>query len=192
MTRWLRRMREGDKSAEGPVFELVYKELRRIAGQIMAGERPGHILQPTALVHEAYIRIFDSKNVDLSDRNHFFAIASVVMRRVLIDHAKAVKSQKRGGQAQRVSLTDIQLFSETRPEEFIALDAALEKLAKIMPQYSQVVELHFFGGLTFDQIAEVMDISSRTARRHWEAARRWLDGELNGWTDDSGPMGEGE
>jgi len=114
------------------------------------------------------------------------------MRRVLIDHAKAVKSQKRGGQAQRVSLTDIQLFSETRPEEFIALDAALEKLAKIMPQYSQVVELHFFGGLTFDQIAEVMDVSSRTARRHWEAARRWLDGELNGWTDDSGPMGEGE
>jgi RNA polymerase sigma-70 factor, ECF subfamily len=192
ITRHLRLMRTGDNSARNRLFEIVYNELRRMAGRYMAGERSGHILQPTALVSEAYLRLVDQNVADLNDRIHFFAIAANIMRQVLVDYARAIRAQKRGGGVRHVTLVDVYAFSEQHPEELLALDAALEKMKEIMPRQSRVVELRFFAGLTFQQVGQLLGITDRTAKRDWEMARRWLDGEINGWIARAGAMGEGK
>jgi RNA polymerase sigma factor (TIGR02999 family) len=158
---------------------LVHDELRRIARRHMAGERHGHVLQATALVNEAYLRLVDVRRVQWQDRAHFFAMAARVMRRVLVDFARAQKNQKRGGALQRVTFDfDLPASSET-PEDVIAVDEALQSLAAQDERKSQVVELRFFGGLSVEETAEVLKISQETVMRDWKFARSWLQRELS-------------
>lgn len=190
ITQCLRLLRTGDESARDRLFEIVYDELHRMARRYMTAERSDHILQPTALVSEAYLRLVDQKAADASDRIHFFAIAANIMRQILVDYARAIHAQKRGGGVRHVTITDVQNFSEQHPDELLALDAALDKLKDIMPRQSRVVELRFFAGLTFQQVGNLLGIADRTAKRDWDMARRWLDGEINGWIARTGAVGE--
>jgi RNA polymerase sigma factor (TIGR02999 family) len=158
---------------------LVHDELRRIARRHMAGERPDHVLQATALVNEAYLRLVDVRRVQWQDRAHFFAMAARVMRRVLVDFARAQKNQKRGGGLHRVTFDDnLQVSTET-PEDVIAIDEALGSLAAQHERKSQVVELRFFGGLSVEETAEVLKISQETVMRDWKFAKSWLLRELS-------------
>lgn len=181
VTRWLARLRDGDRAALDRLVPLLYDELRRLARERLRGERPGHTLETTALVHEAYFRLLEQRRIDAGDRLDFFAVASNTMRRVLIDHARARKRHKRGGGADAVPLDDVEgLLSERAAEEALAVDAALDRLAADSPRAARVVELRIFGGLTLEEIATVLDVSSKTAQRDWEAARAWLRKEIRG------------
>jgi RNA polymerase sigma factor (TIGR02999 family) len=157
----------------------VYAELRRIAGRCMRGERPGHSLQATALVNEAYLRLMDVRRVQWQDRTHFLAMAARVMRRVLVDHARARGYQKRGAGAQKVTLVDTVVGSDERPRDLVALDDALEALARMDERKSRVVELRFFAGLSVAETAEVLGISVETVMRDWKFAKAWLARELS-------------
>jgi RNA polymerase sigma factor (TIGR02999 family) len=167
----------GDRTALEQLTPLVYKELRRLAQWQMGHERRDHTLQATALVNEAYLRLVDIKKVQWQDRAHFLAVAARQMRRVLIDAARKHRNQKRGGGAQKVSLAEGLLVPD-RADEFMALDDALESLAKIDARRSQVVEMKFFGGLTVEEIGEVLNVSSDTVKRDWKLAKAWLGREL--------------
>ena len=165
----------GDKAALDKLIPIVYQELRRLARYYMRGERPGHTLQTTALVNEAYMRLAnDYKRIRWQDRAHFFAVSGQVMRRILIDHARSHLYQKRGGGAIKVSLDQAAGLSEERAAELIAVDAALTELAGQDARKSQIVELRFFVGLSIEETAEVLGISTPTVQREWRKAKAWL------------------
>ena len=181
----LRAWAGGERSALDRLAPRVYDELRRIAGHFMQGERPGRTVQTTALVHEAYLKLIDVTNVDWQHRAHFFAIAAQVMRHILLDQARRRVAAKRGGDAPRVVLDQVNLdqIPDTcsgRARELIALDDALNALATVDPRKAQVIELRFFGGLSVEEAAEVLKVSPDTVMRDWRLARAWLLAELRG------------
>ena len=169
----------GRQDALEQLFPLVYQELRRMAHRYMRRERPGHSLQTTAVVHEAYLRLIDQKHVQWQNRAHFFAIAAQMMRRILITHAQSHGYAKRGGGTLKVSLDEAAILSPERAGELIALDEALTSLTAIDPRRSQVVELRFFGGLSNEEIAEVLKVSPNTVTRDWNVAKAWLYREMS-------------
>jgi RNA polymerase sigma factor (TIGR02999 family) len=177
VTLLLQRMRVGDSDAASDLMPLIYKELHVIAEKHMRRERPNHTLQSTVLVHEAFLQLAGTSKVDWQSRAHFFALASRAMRRVLVDHARAVNADKRPGAHQRVEL-DSALEVPEKVVDLLALNEALERLATWDQRQSQIVEMRFFAGLNFEEIAEVMGISERTAKRDWTMARAWLHTEL--------------
>jgi RNA polymerase sigma-70 factor, ECF subfamily len=169
----------GDSDAPARLMPLVYDELRRLARQRLAGEGAAITLQPTALVNEAYLRLVDQTRVSWQNRAHFYGVAASMMRRVLIDHARAHATAKRGGAAIRLSLDDVQAPLEQRAGDLVALDEALERLAAIDERKSKIVEMRFFGGLTEEEIGAVLAVSRRTVLREWKNARLWLYRELS-------------
>jgi len=175
---------QGDQAALDKLIPLVYQELRMLAQRHMRRENPGHTLQTTALVHEAYVRLIDQKNVRWQNRAHFFAVAARLMRRILLDRARGRICSKRGGGARQMSLDEAADFSLDRAAEMIALDDALESLAAIDPRKSQVVEMRFFGGLSVDETAETLQVSPETVLRDWRLAKVWLLREMSGETSD--------
>lgn len=179
VTNLLHEMKRGSKEAEGKLIPLVYKELRRIAAGYLRKEIRGHSLQPTALVHEAYLRLTDIREVDWQSRSHFFAISATIMRRILVDHARASHTHKRGEGWDAVSLNDAILPSPGRAPEIMALDEALDRLAKLDERQAKIVELRFFAGMSEEQAGLVLGISSRTVKRDWRIAKAWLFKELN-------------
>jgi RNA polymerase sigma factor (TIGR02999 family) len=179
VTRLLLAWGDGDEQALQRLTPLVYQELRRLALGYMARERPDHTLQPTALVHEAYLRLVDLQSVGWRDRTHFFAVAARMMRRILVDFARARTVQKRDG-GERVPVEEVLVSADQPPVELVALDHALHRLASIDSRKSQVVELRYFGGLSVEETAEVLKISQETVMREWRAAKTWLYLQLNG------------
>ena len=170
---------KGDKEALDKLVPLVYDELRRQAARYLRHERVGHTLQTTALIHEAYLRLVDQKNAQWQNRAHFFGIAAKLMRRILVDHARTKKRAKRGGSDIRVSLSDANLKVQAQDLDIVALDEALERLAAIDEQQSRIVELKFFSGLTVEETAEVLGISTATVKRDWSMAKAWLHREIS-------------
>lgn len=171
---------KGNKEALDQLLPIVYDELRRQAARYLRQELPGHTLQTTALIHEAYIRLIDQRNVQWQNRAQFFGIAAQLMRRILVDHARTKKRVKRGGSNLRVSLNEALAVTKGSEVDLIALDQALDKLAEIDPQQSRVVELRFFSGLSVAETAEVLDISPATVKRDWSVAKAWLYREISG------------
>jgi RNA polymerase sigma factor (TIGR02999 family) len=165
---------KGDKSALDKLLPLVHAELRRIARRQMSQERDGHTLQATALVNEAYLRVAGQQGYEWQNRAHFFAVCAQVMRHVLIDHARARARDKRGGGAVHVSLDEAAAVAGQPAEHFLALDDALHFLESVDPQKGKIVELRYFGGLSVDETAEVLNISPRTVRREWQRSKAWL------------------
>ena len=180
ITQLLAEWSEGNQSALDKLYPLVYNELRRLAHGYLRRERKGHTLQTTALINEAYLRLVDQKNVHWANRLHFFGISAQIMRRILIDHARLHAYAKRGGGAQKVSLDEIAIVAVERASNLLLLDDALNRLAKIDPRRSHVVELRYFGGLNNEEIAGVLKISENTVTRDWNMARAWLYQELSG------------
>lgn len=178
VTQLLANWSQGDAAALTELTPLVYDDLRRLAHRQMAGQRPDHTLQTTALVHEAYLRLADQTNPNWQTRAHFFAVAARAMRQILVDYAKSYRSQKRGGGALRVELDQAALVSKEKSREIIELNEALERLAALDARKAEVVELKYFGGLSYQEIAEVLKISAITVRRDWEFARTWLYSDL--------------
>ena len=171
---------QGDDAALQQLMPIVYEELRRLAHHYMGGERKGHLLQTTALVNEAYLRLVDSSRVKWQNRAHFFAVSAQLMRRVLVDMARSRKYQKRGGDAVQVSLGDVVVGSRERSADLVALDDALNALATTDERASRVVELRFFGGLNIDETAEALQVSPETVKRDWNWAKAWLLREISG------------
>lgn len=170
--------RRGDEAAFESLIRVVHAELRRIARRQMRHERVGHTLQPTALVNEVYLKLINIGRVQWQDRTHFFAMSSRLMRRVLVDGARARRSQKRGAGAHDVTLIEGQVGAPERPADVVALDEALDVLAAIDQRKVQVVEMRFFGGLSIDETAEALGVSARTVKRDWMMAKVWLAREL--------------
>jgi len=168
---------KGDQAALAELIPLVYDELRRLAGRYMRRENQGHTLQTSALINEAYLRLVDQKSVKWQNRAHFFGVAAQLMRRILVDHARSRLRAKRGGGAQMVSLVESGATSE-EVADVIALDVALKDLAEMDPRKSQIVEMKFFGGLTTEEMAEVLKVTSRTVEREWRKAKAWLNRAL--------------
>jgi RNA polymerase sigma factor (TIGR02999 family) len=166
--------RDGDESALDKLTPLVYGELRRIAHRYLQRERNGHTLQTTALVNEAYLRLAGERKIEWQNRAHFFAVTARVMRHVLTDYARRRNYAKRGGDAQQVSLDDVYVMSHERATELVALDEGLQELARLDPRKGLVVELRYFGGLSLEETAEVLEVSLMTVRRDWRAAKAWL------------------
>jgi RNA polymerase sigma factor (TIGR02999 family) len=177
VTRLLVQWTEGNKQAMEDLLPLVYDELRRLASSYLRREQPGHTLQSTALVHEAYMRLVD-QNVSWQSRAHFFGIAAQMMRRILVDHARAKNAAKRGDGACKVTLDEGLVAAEQRDVNVLALDEALTRLAQLDPQQSQIVELRFFAGLSIEDTSEVMKISPATIKRDWAMAKAWLYREM--------------
>jgi RNA polymerase sigma factor (TIGR02999 family) len=169
---------DGDKAAYDQLVPLVHDELHRLAHRYMSRERPGHTLQTTALVDEAYMRLVDQK-VHWQNRSHFFGIAAEVMRRILVDYARRQRYAKRGGGAQKVELDEAMLMARDRSDQLVALDEALKRLAEFDERKSRVVELRFFGGLSVEETAESLAISVNTVKRDWSTARAWLYKEVS-------------
>ena len=174
VTQLLEAWSQGDKAALDQLTPLVHEELRHLAHRYMRRERAGHTLQTTALVNEAYLRLVDQKQVRWQNRAHFFAVAAQVMRHILIDHARTRGRDKRGGEAQHVSLDEAEAMSSARAAELLALDEALNELAKIDERRSKVVELRYFGGLSIEETAEVLKVKPITVSRDWRWAKAWL------------------
>jgi RNA polymerase sigma factor (TIGR02999 family) len=179
ITEWLASWSKGDDVALEKLTPHVYRELHRLAQVYMRGERPGHALQTTALVNEAYLRLIDASGMEWQNRAHFFAVAATLMRHILIDFARSHNQLKRGGGAPHFSLDEALTISEERGAELIELDQALTKLAKLNERHSRIVELRFFVGLTEPEIAEVLQVSPRTVSSEWSMARAWLMRELD-------------
>ena len=175
---------QGDATALDRLIPLVQRELHQIARRCMAGERPGHSLQATALVNEAYLRLVNANDVAWRDRAHFLAVAARVMRRILVDHARSRQYQKRGGAAARVTFDEALVVANEPDQDFVALDDALTALAAVDARKSQVVELRFFGGLTLEETAEALQVSRDTVKRDWRMAKLWLLRELRGGKRD--------
>lgn len=183
ITQLLVKWSDGDQAALDELMPLVYDELRRLARSYLRSQRQGHTLQPTALVHEAYVRLIDQKNLSLHSRAQFFGLAAAAMRSILVDHARRRGAAKRGGSHYIVSLDEAEgLTGRTGGTivDLVALDEALNALAAIKPEHSRVVELRFFGGLTIEETAEVLGISHATVERDWAFARSWLRREMSG------------
>ena len=173
-TRLLSQWRAGDPEALGRLLPIVYEELRRLASSYMRSERPDHLLQTTALVHEAYLRLVDQTEVGYETRSQFFAVAAQVMRHVLVDYARARCRAKRGGGAVPLPLEDVAVISEERADEVVAVDAALEGLMAFDVRKGRIFELRHFGGLSVEEAAEVLNISPATVARDWRMAKAWL------------------
>jgi RNA polymerase sigma factor (TIGR02999 family) len=178
VTRILNAIERGDARATDELLPLVYEELRVLAAQKLSHEAPGQTLQATALVHEAYLRLVGNEPQSWENRGHFFAAAAEAMRRILVDHARRKKSQKRGGACQRVGLEGLDAARDEPPEYLLRLDEALTKLSQQDPEAAELVKLRYFGGLTLEQAAELKGISRRTAGRYWNYARLWLYREV--------------
>jgi RNA polymerase sigma factor (TIGR02999 family) len=169
----------GDEAALEQLTPLVQAELRRLAKRFMGGERQGHILQTTALVNEAFLRLIDWENVEWRNRSHFFGLAAQIMRRILVDYARARRREKRGGDALHVSLSEAANVAQEQRADLEALDDALKTLEKLDPRQARVVELRFFAGLSLEETAEVLKVSLSTVRRDWSLAEAWLFRELS-------------
>jgi RNA polymerase sigma factor (TIGR02999 family) len=179
----LRAWSDGDRQALDQLMPIVYEELRRLAHYYMKGERAGHSLQTTALVNEAYLRLVDYERMQWQDRAHFRAVSAQAMRRILVDHARR-HNVKRGADVEHVSLDAEAVLCTNRSEDFVSLDDALTALAARSPRKAQVVELRFFGGLSVDETADVLRVSSITVMREWKTAKAWLYRELTGGTEN--------
>ena len=178
VTELLIEIRSGNREAEAKLIPLVYSQLRRLAGYYLRGERPNHTLQPTALVHEAYLRLTRFHDVDWQSRSHFFATAASVMRRILVDHARAQLARKREAFNNAISLDETLILSPARSSQLVALDDALNRLSKLDLRRSKIVELRFFGGLSEEETALLLGISARTVKRDWRIAKAWLYNEI--------------
>ena len=179
ITALLLQLSAGNREVEAQLIPQVYGELRRLAARYMRHERGNHTLQPTALVNEAYARLVQQPPVAWQSRAHFFATASHLMRHILVDHARKRLAGKRGGVQRQVTLSEAVLQAENHTIDVLVLNQALDRLAELDSRQARIVELHFFGGLNFEEIAEVLDISERTVKRDWSMARAWLKGELS-------------
>jgi RNA polymerase sigma factor (TIGR02999 family) len=179
ITQMLLAWSKGDQDALERLAPVVSKELRRLARHYMARERQGHTLTPTALVNEAYVRLIDGRQVEWQNRAHFFAVSAQVMRRILVDYARSRQNLKRGGQACRITLDEDWLAAAEQDVNLVAIDEALTALAALDQRQGQIVELRFFGGLSHEETAEVLNVSVTTVRREWTSARAWLHRELN-------------
>lgn len=180
VTRLLAEWGKGDQAALEKLTPLIYGELKRLAARYLRRERSDHTLEATALVHEAYLRLIDQRHVVWQNRAHFFGVAAQAIRRILVDYARGRHAAKRGAGAVKLSLEDVVETPRQRPLDLVALDDALEDLAKMDPQQSRVVELRFFAGLSIEETAEVLGISPATVKRDWTAAKAWLHRDLSG------------
>jgi len=178
VTSLLKKLADGNQEAGRELIPVVYRELHRLAVNHLRRERRDHTLQPTALVHEAYIKLVAQRNADWQNRAHFFAVASNLMRRILVDYARRQLRVKRGAGPTKLSLDEVVLLSPDRPDKMLALDQSLTRLEKLDPRQSRIVELRYFGGLTVDEVAEVLGVSPTTVRREWTSAKAYLYGEL--------------
>ncbi|MDX6497220.1 MAG: hypothetical protein QOG23_480 [Blastocatellia bacterium] len=178
VTQLLERWSQGDEEALDQLMPLVYDELHRLAGAYLRRERGEHTLQPTALVNEAYLKLVRQRNIQWQNRAQFFGVAAQLMRRILVDHARANYADKRGGDRVNVSLKNIGAFGTQPTTDVLALHDVLNRLAEIDPDQSRIVELRFFGGLTIEETAEVMQVSHSTVEREWKIAKAWLKREL--------------
>jgi len=191
VTLLLSTLTRGDEAAASKLIPLVYDELRRLAASYMRREHEGHTLQATALVHEAYLKLVEQRSVTWQSRAHFFGVAAQLMRRILIDHARGHLRQKRGGEHKKVSLDETFVFSEQKSAELLAVNDALELLARVDSRQARVVELRFFAGLSVEEAAEVLGVSPKTVKRDWSVAKAWLYAELKAHHGiDAATMGE--
>ncbi|MEE8524039.1 MAG: sigma-70 family RNA polymerase sigma factor [Thermoanaerobaculia bacterium] len=179
ITQLLQRWNRGERAAAAELMPLVYKELRQIASRSFRRERPDHTLQPTALVHEVYLKLVEHTEIKWQNRLHFYGLAACMMRRALVDYSREKAYRKRGGGLRKVPLDDLQGYHRARPRDLIALDDALTDLSRLDPQKALIVELRFFGGLTVDQTAECIGLSPRSVARQWRRARAVLYHQLN-------------
>jgi RNA polymerase sigma-70 factor, ECF subfamily len=171
-------MRHGNRDAESKLISLLYPHLRRLAARFMRGERRDHTLQPTTLVHEAYLRLTGAAELDWRDRAHFFAVAAGMMRRILADHARKRGASKRGGSRQRVELDEVLVVTGQDPDKILEIDTLLSRLEAMDPRLCRIVEMLYFGGLTEQETAEVLGISAVTVKREWKLAKAWLYEQL--------------
>ena len=178
ITQLLKELSDGNREAEARLVPLVYEQLRHMAARHMRRERGDHTLQPTALVHEAYLKLVEQRRVNWQSRAHFYCVAARLMRRVLVDHAREVKAAKRAG-GQKVQLETLLAYSEEKSAALLDIDEALDRLAQLDPRQGQVVELRFFGGLSEEEIGGILNVSARTVKREWRVARAWLYAELS-------------
>ncbi|MCU1290549.1 MAG: polymerase sigma factor [Acidobacteria bacterium] len=179
ITRMLIALTDGNTEVVNNLLPLIYDELRKLAGNYLRRERVSHTLQPTALVHEAYIKLIDQKQVRWQNRAHFFGIAAQIMRRLLVDHARKHTADKRGGEIEKLPLEEeILVVSNEKSAELLALDEALENLEKLDAQKAKIVELRYFGGLSIEETAEVLGVSVATVNRQWRMAKAWLYGQI--------------
>ena len=174
VTLLLRELKSGKRAKLGQLLELVYPDLRRLAAQQFRAERPGHVLQPTALVNEAYLRLVAHQDQSWDSRAHFFGAAARLMRRILVDHARIARARKRGGRDGTVSLDGVDLRDVQRPIDLLALDSALKALEQVSPRQVRVVELRYFAGMSVPEVAEAIGMDPRTVDRDWATARAWL------------------
>ena len=179
-TRIVNALAAGDHHAADELMPLVYDEFRQLAGDYLRQETRAHTLQPTALVHEAYMRLIDQTRVNWQGRTHFFAVGAQAMRRILVDHARGKGRAKRGGGWQRIALDETLMVSSHNDADVLAVDEAIDRLAKLDPRQARIVELRFFGGLTVEEVAEVLGVSKRTVENDWKIVRAWLRRELAG------------
>ena len=185
ITGLLSEMRGGDPAAADALFERVYAELRRLAGAYLRKERQDHTLQPTALVHEAYLKLIGSDNMNWQDRRHFFNVAAQIMRNILVDHARKHQAEKRGGEGRKLSLDEAVEYYRQRDINLIDLDQALTELATLDPDQSRIVELKFFAGLKIDEVASLLNVSEATVNRQWHKAKMWLRSRMQSNFDES-------
>jgi len=179
----------GDAAAFDRIVDQVYPELRKIARRCLSGERPGHTLQATALVNEAYLRLVDIHQVEWRDRAHFFAVGARIMRRILVDHARARGSQKRGGEEVRLDLNEALVISHLADPDLMRMDEALTRLSAFDPRKARIVEMRYFGGLNAEEIASVLGVSPQTVNRDWSLAKAWLAREMKNGAADSASAG---
>jgi RNA polymerase sigma-70 factor (ECF subfamily) len=176
----LQRAGKGDKTSEGELLQLVYAELHRLASAYMRRERKDHTLQPSALVNEAYVKLIGAKSIPWQNRSHFYSTAAKVMRNILIDYARTRAAERRGGSPARMELREDLIVVDEQPDRFLMLDEALNRLDVMDHRQAQVVELRFFGGLSVEEAAAVLNVSEKTVKRDWAVARAWLEAELAG------------
>lgn len=174
ITRLLHAAAAGDRNDVDALLSAIYTDLRRLAASHMNSERRDHTLQPTALVHEAYLKLVNQHKTDWKDRLHFFAVASRIIRRILIDHARARNAEKRGGCLTRIDLQHVEVPDQQREVDLLALDEAMQELAAIDERQARIVELRFFGGCSVEEVAELLNMGKRSVDREWQAARAWL------------------
>lgn len=178
VTTLLNRWADGDQHASAQLLPVIYEELRRLAARRLRHERPGHTLQATALVHEVYLKLVGQPNARWQNRAHFFALASHLMRRILVDYARTQQRVKRGGGREKISLDEVLLIAPDRTDELLAVHEALSRLEELDARQGRIVELRYFGGLTLDEAAELLEVSAKTVMREWNIAKAWLYGEL--------------
>ena len=186
VTQLLAGLQDGDPSVAARLLPLVYDDFRALALRHLARERAGHTLQPTALVHEAYLKLVDQTRVNWQGRTHFFAVGAQAMRRILVEHARSRRREKRGGDRQRVELDEGAALAPERGVDLLDLDEALKRLEALDERQARVVELRFFGGLNMEEVAQALGVSKRTAEGDWRMARAWLHRELAAGEDESG------